>query len=203
MLVYRLPALPTCAGDVALAGLGVPRGQPARERFVVLLRAVPQIEVTKQAYLRTVVDDLQVRIQDELRHGLIGEFGPLLRALPPGKSCCAEAAHTVDPHVVRVIEQSQRFLGGARVTERRDVRWRTAEMGRIRLRESDDQVREPLGDRSHRLPIVRRLTDVRGELSRPREPRRRARAAALIVQQSGTGCQKHSSLVSPSSRGRS
>lgn len=91
---------------------------------MAMVQTVPQIEVTEQADLGTVVKDLQARVQDEPRYRCIGELGRDPRALRPGKPCVAEAAHTVDPHVVGVIELTQRFLGRARIVEGRDVRRR-------------------------------------------------------------------------------
>jgi hypothetical protein len=70
--------------------------------------AVPQVEVTRQAYLRTVVDDLQVDVEDELGHRRICVLGRLGGTLRPGKPCRAEAAHSADPRLMRVIELVQR-----------------------------------------------------------------------------------------------
>jgi len=48
--------------------------------------------------------------------------------------CLTEAADTLDPLAVCVIELTQRFLGGARMVEGRNVRRSTAEVGPVRLR---------------------------------------------------------------------
>ena len=46
-----------------------------------------QVEITQQADLGTVVDHLQVRVQDEFRHGGVGELRWLHRALRLGETC--------------------------------------------------------------------------------------------------------------------
>lgn len=71
----------------------------------------------------------------------------------------------------------------------------------VHLRESDDQVSEPSGDGGHRLracgsPKSQVKSPAPRGLGAEPAPRR------LIVQQSGTGCQKYSSSVRPSSRSR-
>jgi hypothetical protein len=56
--------------------------------------------------------------------------------LRSGKPCLTEAADTLDPLAVHLIEVTKRFLGGARVIEGRNVRRLTAKVGPVRLRES-------------------------------------------------------------------
>jgi len=73
----------------------------------------PQVEIAKQADLGAVMDDLQVGVQDELRHRLICELRWREGALRPGESCRAQAAHIADPGVVPVIELAQRSFSGA------------------------------------------------------------------------------------------
>lgn len=81
-----------------------------------------------------MVNDLHARVQDEPRHGRIGELRRRRRALRPGKPRIAEAAHTLDSVVVSVVELTQRLLRGARIVEGRNVCRRTAEVDPVRLR---------------------------------------------------------------------
>lgn len=149
--------------DADLSAARIARAGPGR---IALLRTVPQIEVTKQAYFGTVVKDLQARVQDEPCHRCIGELGRNRRALRSGKPSVAEASHTLDPQIVGVIELTECFLGSARIVEGRDVRRRAVKVAPVHLRESNDQVSEPPGDGGHRLRILR-LTEIPGEFSRP------------------------------------
>src|SRR6266487_175526 len=107
--LFPTTAKPANALDAACAGVRWPG------RSIVLLRTVPQIQVTQQADLGTVMKDLHTRIQHEPRHGCIGELGWHRRALRPGTPGIAQAADTAGPHAVSVIELTQRFAGRARI----------------------------------------------------------------------------------------
>ena len=113
-----------------------------------------------------MVKDLHARVQDEPRHGCIGELRWHRRALRTGKPGLAQAADTVGPHAVSVIELTQRLAGRARIAERRHVRRRAAEVGPVHFGEAHDQVSQPPGDGGHRRRVLR-LTDIPGELTRP------------------------------------
>jgi hypothetical protein len=77
--------------------------------------SVSEVEITEQANLCAVVDDLDVDIQHLLRDRCVSECGWI--ALRFGESGGAEAADATDPDLVLVIELSQCFLRGAGVAE--------------------------------------------------------------------------------------
>lgn len=71
--------------------------------------AVSQVEIPEKADLGAMVDDFEVRVEDDPCHGRIGEFGLLCQALRPDEPYCAEAAHAGDPCVVLMVELLQRL----------------------------------------------------------------------------------------------
>src|SRR3954447_6994982 len=129
MRASRRPALRRTAPETARRSLGAMLTSLAVERnrpFGVCpsgrLGGAPSVQVAEQADLRAVMDDLQVRVQDQSRHGGLGELGRLRRTLLAAQPRGAEPAYTLDPPAMLVVKLSQSILGGTREAEGGDSR---------------------------------------------------------------------------------
>jgi hypothetical protein len=105
--------------------LTTPDGRPRR------------IKVTQQADLSTVVDHLDVDVQDQPRNGSGRELHRSQGPLWSGHARNPEAAYVGDPRLVPLVELTQRRLSGARKVDggRRLSGAREVDGGRVSRRD--------------------------------------------------------------------